>query len=105
MTPTQSLLKSIKTSETNYFWFKSKVAGDWNELAIALGLEDKIKLIRKNSHDAEDACTSVLQCWIDGQGSKCDWETLLEAVGKRMQLVTLADELREALQSDKHYNM
>ena len=72
---------------------------DWEELAYALYFEETtVSAIRRDTHNVNAACTTVLSKWLAGEGERepRNWDTLLEALADMGQ-TELAKEIRQKL--------
>jgi hypothetical protein len=59
-----------------------RVTGGWDKLAIALGLEDTLEIIKKDCFgDSSGACLKLFMQWMKGKGRMpVSWEVLLRAL-------------------------
>ena len=75
-----------------------KTACSWEKVATRLHFEGHdISRIRKNEHQAEDACRTMFAEWLEGKGrSPTTWGTVLQALNEARQ-GELAKDLEEIL--------
>ena len=68
----------------------------WEKVATRLYFEGHdISRIRKNEHQAEDACRTMFAEWLEGKGrTPTTWETVLQALDEAKQ-GELTKELKE----------
>ena len=76
-----------------------KLAADWEKLALALDFDHEIiREVERSQHfQVEGACRTILQRWLDGQGSQpATWDTLVKCL-ENIDHRTLARDLRKVL--------
>ena len=68
----------------------------WEKVATRLHFEGHdILTIRRNEHQAEDACRTVFMEWLEGKGrSPTTWETVIKAL-EEAELAEVAKDLKD----------
>ena len=77
-----------------------KTACAWEKVATRLHFENHdISRIRRNEHQAEDACRTMFGEWLEGKGrTPTTWGTVLQALNEARQ-GELANDLEEVLET------
>ena len=72
----------------------------WEKVATRLHFESHdILTIRRNEHQAEDACRTVFMEWLEGKGrSATTWETVIKALDEA-ELAEAAKDLKDIFTS------
>ena len=100
-TPTLLQLRNLKKRDGKSLNVIGRIAGHYSTFGIHLLQDDngdRVKLIeRDHRYDGAEAITAeIIKKWIDGGGSTCTYEHLIECIEK-VRLGALAGELRELI--------
>ena len=78
----------------------SRAAAVWEKVATRLHFEGHdILTIRKNEHQAEDACRTMFIEWLEGKGrTPTTWETVIKAL-EEAKLAEVAKDLKDTFTS------
>ena len=78
----------------------NRAASVWEKVATRLHFEGHdILTIRKNEHQAEDACRTMFMEWLEGKGrTPTTWETVIKALDEA-ELAEVAKDLKDIFTS------
>jgi len=96
--PTLPQLMFLECPDGTIIRIIDRTSPNWNSLGLGLEFEGHVlQTINQNAfHQANRACQSLLQDWLEGKGKNpVTWETLIKALGKA-NFPQLVQELKKA---------
>lgn len=60
-------------------YFVPSMAGKWDAVGYALGLEQQVTIVSRSSAEADSRCLEMLRMWIE-QGKNVSWQKLVEVL-------------------------
>lgn len=78
-------------------YFVNNMAGKWEAIGYALGLEQQVPIVARSSAEADSRCLEMLQKWVE-QGKNVSWQKLVDVLwglGLRSAAVCVCRRLKE----------